>query len=164
MIPNILSIEILRWWSAYYGNHQAVSVTVRFIHLVALLLGGGTALFVDRRIIRARRLGETGRMEALRELHKAHRLVVPWIAVLAITGVFMTAADTDTFLVSRVYWIKMAVVALLAGNGIVLLVTERRAMRSGMAGSWPRIVTSSTVSFILWIGALLLGTLLTVAA
>jgi hypothetical protein len=161
---SFLSIGVLEWWSEYYGNHQAVSVAIRFTHLMALILGGGTALFVDRQVLRAARREDADRQEALRVLSSAHRLVVPWLVVLGITGVFMTAADTETFLSSRVYWIKMAVVALLAVNGCLLLASENRARRMGTPKSWSSVVTVSTISFLLWVGALLMGTLLTVAA
>ena len=161
---NLLMVGILKSWSEYYGNHQAVSVAVRFIHLVGLVLGGGTALFIDRQVLRAARGNEEEKHEALRYLRNAHALVIPWLATLGITGILMTAADTETFLVSRVYWIKMAVVALLAVNGGVLLLAEKRVMQLGAAKTWSRLVTVSTISFLLWIGALLMGILLTVAA
>jgi hypothetical protein len=155
---------ILKSWSEYYGNHQAVSVAVRFIHLVGIVLGGGTALFIDRHVLRAVRGSDKEKREALRYLRSAHVWVIPWLVALGMTGILMTAADTETFLVSRVYWIKMAVVALLAVNGGVLLLAEKRVTRLGTTNTWSHLVTVSTTSFLLWIGALLMGTLLTVAA
>jgi uncharacterized membrane-anchored protein len=160
----VLMVGILKSWSEYYGDHQAVSVAVRFMHLVGLLLGGGTALFIDRQVLRAARGNEEEKHEALRYLRSAHVVVVPWLMILGITGILMTAADTETFLVSRVYWIKMAVVALLAVNGGILLLAEKRVMRLGTTKTWSQLATVSTISFLLWIGALLMGTLLTVAA
>jgi hypothetical protein len=159
-----LMVGIVKWWSRYYGNHQIVSVAIRFTHLTALLLGGGTALFIDRQVLRAARRNAAGKQEALRALSSSHRLVVPWLVVVGITGAFMTAADTETFLNSRVYWIKMAVVALLVVNGVLLLAAENRAKEMDSRESWARVVAVSTISFLLWVGALLMGTLLTVAA
>jgi uncharacterized membrane protein len=162
-MSTLVMLGIVKWWSGYYGNHQLISVGIRFAHLMALMLSGGTALFVDRRVFRAVRANETEKQEMLCALHSAHRLIIPWVVVLGLTGILMTAADTETFLVSKVYWIKMTVVALLGINGIALLVAERKA-GDGNPKAWSRVVTASTISFLLWIGALLMGTLLTVAA
>jgi hypothetical protein len=158
-----LIVGILKWWSGYYGDHQIVSVAVRFVHVAALIFGGGTALFVDRHVLRTARLTQEQRADAFRVLGSSHRQVVPWLVVLTITGFLMTAADLDTYLGSRVYWIKMGMFGLLLINGAVLLATEKRVRQVGIAQAWSRLVTVSTVSLVLWIGALLMGMLLTVA-
>ena len=43
MAPPAFASAALTWWSAMYTDHQAVSVTVRFLHLAGILVGGGTA-------------------------------------------------------------------------------------------------------------------------
>ena len=50
----------------------------------------------------------------------------------------MLAADLETFLYSRVFWIKMGLIALLLVNGAVLTSAERRASR-GDADAWGRL-------------------------
>jgi hypothetical protein len=84
--------------------------------------------------------------------------------VVGSTGVLMTAADTSTFLVSKLYWIKMVTVGLLVANGFAMLMAERRARQIGVGEGWSRLVAVSTISAILWLTTLFLGTLLTVAA
>lgn len=157
-------VGITAWWSSYYGNHQLASVAVRFAHLAGLLLGGGTGLFADRQILSAIRAGSEEREAVLAQLPRAHAHVVSYLLVVGAAGILMTASDTATFLVSKLYWTKMALVGLLIANGVVMLVVERRTRRVGVATGWPRLVAVSTISAILWLTILFLGTLLTVAA
>jgi hypothetical protein len=157
-------VGVIAWWSSYYGNHQIASVSIRFLHLAGLILGGGTGLFADRQVLGAVWAGSEERVAVLATLNRAHPHVVSWILIVGVTGVLMTTADLTTFLVSKVYWIKMVLVGLLIANGIVLLLVERRTRRLGVSAGWPRLVTVSTISAILWLTTLFMGTLLTVAA
>jgi len=85
------------------------------------------------------------------------------LALMALTGLLMTASDTATFLVSRLYWTKLCLVALLLGNGTGLLAAERAARRGGEAG-WSWLALVSGVSFVLWLVVLFFGVWLTAAA
>ena len=155
---------VIDWWGSYYGDHQLVSVAIRFLHLAGLVLGGGTALYADRQLLRAGRREPEQQETVLAMLHRSHKYVVSWIFAVAITGAAMTAADTQTFLVSEVYWIKMALVGLLMANGAALLYLERRTARIGTAAAWPSLVAAASASAVLWLATLFMGTLLTVAA
>lgn len=159
-----VTIGITSWWSSYYGNHQLTSVSVRFLHLVGIVMGGGTGLFADRQVIGAIRAGSQEREAVLAALSRAHAHVISWIVVIGSTGVLMTAADTSTFLVSKVYWLKMGLVALLVTNGVALFFAERRSRKLGVDAGWPRLAAISTLSAVLWLITLFMGSLLTVAA
>jgi hypothetical protein len=150
-------------WADFYGNHQTVSVAVRFLHLAGILVGGGTALAVDRRCLNAARSGEPTRTAALADLAAAHRVVVPSLAVVVATGALMALSDTETFFASRLYWSKIGLVGLLLLNGLGLLAAERAAVR-GSAGAWTRLGLVSAASLLLWLAILLAGVWLTVAA
>ena len=152
------------WWSSYYGNHQLASVSVRFLHLAGIVMGGGTGLFADRQVIGAIRAGSQEREAVLSLLSRVHAHVISWIVVVGSTGVLMTAADTSTFFASKIYWFKMGMVALLVANGAALFFAERRSRRLGVEAGWPRLAAISTISATLWLVTLFLGTLLTVAA
>ena len=152
-------------WAAFHGNHQLVSVTVRYLHLAGLTVGGGTALAADRQILAARGSGPEARAQALAWLRGSHRAVVPALLAIAGSGLLMTASDTATFLVSRLYWVKVALVALLCLNGAGLLVAERAAgspERAERGWRWLGIV--SAVSLLLWLAIPFVGLWLTVAA
>jgi hypothetical protein len=150
-------------WAAFYDGHHAVSVTVRYLHLVGLVSGGGTALSADRQILRASRSGPDERSAVLRALHASHRVVLPALAVVITTGFLMTMADTDTFFASRLYWSKLGLVTLLLANGLGLLAAER-AVASGRTQSWLGLGVFSAASLVLWLAILLAGVWLTVAA
>ena len=77
----------------------------------------------------------------------------------------MAAADLETFLNSRLFWIKMGIVALLLMNGGLLVLAERAPRRAARATrGWARLRLVSAASLVLWLSALLAGTWLTVAA
>jgi hypothetical protein len=90
-------------------------------------------------------------------------VVVPALAMIVATGLLMTLSDTETFLVSPVYWSKMALVGLLLLNGLALVAAERKAA-SEPPGTWLWLVLTSTASLVLWLATLFVGVWLTVAA
>jgi uncharacterized membrane protein len=153
------------WWSAYYSDHQMISLTVRYVHLAALMVGGGTALAIDRVVLgTARRRAQDRREAALTALAGSHRVVVPALIVVAITGVLMTAADWSTFEASRLFWIKMALFAMLVANGGALVAAERRYADGVALEKWRGVIIASGASVLLWLVILWVGEWLTVAA
>ena len=150
-------------WADFYGNHQIVSVTVRYLHLAGLVVGGGTAVAVDRQVLRAARSGPSVRSGIVAAVHGSHRVVVPALAVIVATGLAMTLSDTETFLVSPLFWSKMALVGLLLLNGLALVAAER-AVAVGRPRGWLWLGLTSAVSLLLWLGTLFAGVWLTVAA
>ncbi len=150
-------------WAAFYDHHQLVSVAVRYLHLAGLIGGGGTALATDRQLLRASRSGPSARSDVLAALSASHRVVVPALALVVTTGLLMTAADTDTFLGSRLYWSKMGLVGLLLLNGIALLSAERM-VTGGRAKGWRWLAFTSAASLGLWLAILFAGVWLTAAA
>jgi hypothetical protein len=158
-LPAILS-NAVESWTAYYGDHRMVSVTVRFVRLGALLVGGGTALFVDRKMLTAPR---SQREAGLQALDASHRVVVPALALVVITGLLMTASDLSTFVNSRLYWVKMGLVGLLLLNGTALLACERKAKLGSDAG-FVGLAAVSGLSLLLWLTILFFGVWLTAAA
>ena len=161
-LPAALS-HVVEWWSGVYGDHRAVSVLIRYLHLAGIVVGGGAALTADRRALGAWRSGRR-RDEAIADARRTHRVVVPSLAVVAMTGALMAAADLATFTASRVYWLKMILVALLVVNGGLLVRFESSAGQSENTGAWRGLGTVSAMSLVLWLAVLLVGVWLTVAA
>jgi hypothetical protein len=159
-LPTFLASAV-KSWAAFYDAHHVVSVTVRYLHLAGLVVGGGTALASDWQILRAARSDASERIATLATLRGAHRVVVPALALVVATGVLLTAADTGTFLISRLYWTKLSFVTLLLINGAGLVAAEKRAA-TGM--SWRWLSFASIASLLLWLLILHLGVWLTVAA
>jgi hypothetical protein len=146
-------------WNSYYGNHQALSVTIRYVHLAAMLVGGGTALTLDREIFRMRRSAPQVRDATIARLNGAHSVVIGSIVFMVVSGLLMAGADVETYLASPTFWTKMALVAILLVNGAVLT----RAGRTAAFGS-RRLAVASVVSAFLWLVIIYVSNWLRVAA
>lgn len=153
------------WWSVYYSDHQMVSLWIRYLHLAALMVGGGTALAIDRVVLgTARTRTEDRRRAAFTAMKGSHRVVVPALAVVAASGILMAAADWTTFAESRLFWIKMISFGLLVINGIALVAAERAYAKAADVSMWRRVVLASGASCVLWLLILFIGEWLTTAA
>lgn len=153
------------WWSAYYSDHQMVSLLIRYLHLAALMVGGGTALAIDRVVLgTARTRTDDRRRAAFTAMKGSHRVVVPALAVVTASGILMAIADWTTFAESRLFWIKMISFGLLVINGAALVAAERAYARSTEVTMWRRVVMASGVSVALWLFILWIGEWLTTAA
>ena len=81
------------------------------------------------------------------------------LAAIVLSGALLVASDIDTFLASRVFWTKMALVVLLLVNGAVLTSAERRATQ-GVAHAWLTLRRTAALSLILWSLVTLAGVVL----
>ena len=66
------------------------------------------------------------------------------------------AADVETFLYSRMFWLKMALLGLLLCNGALLLRGERRVQRDEPR-AWTRLHYTAATSLVLWFLTTLIG-------
>jgi hypothetical protein len=156
---------VTNWWSAYYSDHQMVSLMIRYLHLAALMIGGGTALAIDRAVLgTARTRTDDRRRAAFAAMKGSHRIVVPALGLVAASGILMAAADWDTFASSRLFWMKMTSFGLLVVNGAALVLAERAYAKDAGILMWRRVVLASGASCLLWLVILLIGEWLTVAA
>jgi uncharacterized membrane protein len=152
------------WWSSVYGNHASVALTVTFLHVAGVVVAGGTALTLDRQILRGRRAGQEDRRFCLRMVADAHKPVVAALSVTVLSGLLLVLADAETFLHSGLFWVKMAVFALLAANGGLVMFARTAASRSDGASGWTLLAGASAASAVLWLTVVLLGEWLRVAA
>jgi len=149
-------------WNSLYSDSKVVSSTVVFLHLVPLLIAGGTALVADRATLRAARGTAEDRARQLVELGRTHVLVLGGLALSFASGVLMFLSDVDTFLESPFFWIKLALVGLLLVNGFLMTRTEKALNGRGDDGAmWSRMKTISVVSVVLWLATTLAGVVLT---
>ena len=153
------------WWSAYYSDHQMVSLLIRYLHLAALMIGGGTALAIDRVVLgTARTRTDDRRRAAFTAMKGSHRVVVPALTIVTASGIMMAAADWDTFVASRLFWVKMISFGLLVVNGMALVAAERAYAKDTDVRMWRRVVIASGTSCALWLFILWIGEWLTTAA
>lgn len=107
-------------WVDFYSGSLLTETAVTFLHLGGILAAGGIAFTLDRAVLRAGRRGWPERPDLARELHESHVAVLVGLAGVFLSGIALTLADPSVFLVSWIYWAKMAAVAFLLVNGFFL--------------------------------------------
>jgi len=143
-------------WAALYADSAVLRTGVGFAHVAGLLTGGGSAIVADRATLAAWRGDAAGRLAQARACHAAHRIVIVGLIVVTVSGVLLFGADVDTYLHSRVFWIKMALVGLLLANGGLLVQAGRRAL-AGDDSAWSRLRYGALASLTIWLATTLLG-------
>lgn len=150
-------------WAAVYSNHASLRIGVTFCHFAGLMAGGGLAVAADRATLRLANSSDVARLTHLEELHAVHRVVTMGLVLTIASGVLMVGADLDAMAASGVFWMKMALVALLVINGLAMRHAERAALVKPEA-AWPRLHRAAIVSLVLWFLIVLVGTVLTLEA
>jgi hypothetical protein len=151
--------ELVDTWASIYANSATLRSGVAFMHVGALLGGGGCAVAADLGTLKAWRKGAESLHFELRRLHDVHRIVITSLTLVIASGVLLTAADVDAYLASTAFWTKMALVCALAANGAVLLSTCARA-ESGDVRAAQRLRGVSVASLVLWFATTLMGAVL----
>jgi len=141
--------EFFTSWASLYANHAIVKTLVAFFHVGALIAGGGLAVASDRSVLIGAADDEFARRSLLESLEGTHRMVIGSLVLIGISGFLLFASDYETFLYSRFFWIKMALVAALAVNGALLMRAERRAI-GGDERAWRTLKTTAVASITLW--------------
>ncbi len=136
-------------WASLYSNHAALRTAVVFAHIGGLVGAGGCAVAADRATLLALRRHEAERRHQVEALAGTHRVVIVGLVGIVISGALLFAADVQTFLPSRIFWIKMTLILLLLVNGAMLTSAERRASR-GADDAWGRLRATAVASLMLW--------------
>lgn len=155
-------VAAVKPWNELYSHSKAISASVTYAHVAALLVGGGFAIASDRTALRTRTADIDERRRVLRDFSGIHRPVITALGVMVASGLAMMLADAETFLVSPVYWTKMALFVLLLSNGYVVTRTER-ALATNPAPSnplWGRFTAGAIASLTLWLTTTLVGVIL----
>lgn len=156
-------------WQSLYNDSTVVPIATEGSHLLAMLFGGGFAVAADRATLRVSRHGHDRRLAQLDELHQVHRPVLIALAATFVTGVALFGADVEIFATSPAFWIKLGLVALLLGNGMLFVRTEtalRQAHRDPETPHkrceqlWTQLRFNSICSIALWSATLLAGVVL----
>ena len=147
-MPALLA-DLVSQWASLYSAHAVLRTLVVFAHVGALLAAGGCAIAADRGTLLASRAQAAERRAQVEAIAGTHRIVLAGLSVIVVSGLLMLAADLNTFLESRVFWIKMGLIVLLLINGAVLTSAERRA-RLGNETAWGRLRLTAVSSLALW--------------
>jgi hypothetical protein len=151
--------DLMDTWSSIYSTSPAIKSALAFTHIGGLVGGGGAAIAADRTTLRAMRRGRTALDHELEHLHHVHLFVIVGLALVIVSGVLLVFADLDAYLSSPVFWTKMALVALLMANGMLVIRGGRRTHAGDPSG--PRLLRFAAIaSLALWFGATLFGAIL----
>jgi hypothetical protein len=136
-------------WGSFYSNHALVRTLITFAHIGGLVAAGGAALTIDRGLLSFARRGTDGGHAQLAAVRTSHGFVLWGLVFVTVSGLLLFAADVDTFWGSRIFWIKIALIALLVINGAALIWSERRAT-AGDTSSWSTLRWTAAASITLW--------------
>ena len=157
--------QLVASWARFYRHSSITSTTIVFLHVAALIVGGGLAIALDRATLRLHRGDAASRAAHLADLAGAHRVVLSSLALALVTGIALVAADLDTYVGSWIFWLKMALLVLLLANGGLMTRTESRLRTGGDAErAWRLLRPIAVTSLVLWLAITLAGVALTNAA
>jgi len=145
-------VDLLKPWSDFYGHSKLAETIVLFVHVGALLLGGGIAIASDRATLRAASQPIEERARQRRDLSAVHRWVIGSLVAIAASGLVLLASDLETFWDSPIYWTKMALVGALLINGLVMTRAETSLDRDDdvNAAGWHTLRRTALASLGLW--------------
>lgn len=143
-------------WAALYSGSAVVRTLVSFVHVAGLVSGGGAAIAVDRATLLATKKGVLAGREQIDGIHKTHRIVLVGLGAVIVSGLLLFAADVDTYAVSKLFWLKMAMVAMLMING-ALLVRAASGSRTPDERTRRALRRTAAISLSLWFLTTLAG-------
>jgi uncharacterized membrane protein len=150
-VPSLVS-----WWAALYSGSAILRTLVAFVHIAGIVGGGGAAVVVDRATLRATRDCRVAGRRQIDAIHATHRIVLIGLTAVIVSGVLLFAADVETYAPSRLFWIKMGMVAALMINGTVLVGTGR-GPRAADERSCRTLRWTAGISLALWFLTTLAG-------
>ena len=170
-IPDVGQIDAFAEpWRRLYAQSPLLSTLILFGHLGGLFAAGGLTVAADRATLRLDPSDEIDRRRHLSDLARLQRPV--WVAfvIALLSGALLFLADVEAFALSRIFWTKMGLVALLVANSLFTarLDAALRREESGSGQSpadvstirWRRRRAGSAASALLWFVLVLVGTAL----
>ena len=162
-------------WADFYSAHANLSTALLTAHVLSMFIGGGMAIAADRAILRAPAGSAEATRAVMADLVTTHSYVIGSLVVSVITGVALFLSDIPTFSASAVYWVKMAALVVLLGNGLRMQRAEDRVLASlkdipihtsempiaFAKNEWSAIRSTAVVSVSTWISIVILGMILT---
>ena len=148
--------HLVGWWAAFYSGSAVMRTLVSFVHVAGLVSGGGAAVAADRATLKATRHGRAVTREQIESIHHTHRIVLVGLAAVIASGLLLFAADVATYAPSKLFWLKMGMVALLMINGAIL-VRVGRGRRSPDDRARRTMRWTAGISLALWFLTTLAG-------
>jgi hypothetical protein len=154
--------EAVSPWAEFYNASPAVQSAVKFAHLGGILTAAGFAIAADRATILVSPADPPARTRHLGELAQVHPIVLGGLLVAALSGLLLLTADLEALVAAPAFWIKMGLIALLLGNGALMVRSGRELeLRGGDdPAEWSRLRRAAAVSLVLWFAVVLAGSIL----
>lgn len=152
-------VGLVQPWADYFGESTALSVGLTFAHLGSMLVGGGLAIAADRTVLRAGTpAGAEGRIAVADAVGDVHRPVVIALVISAISGLLLLTADLEALGASKVMWVKLGLLVVLAINGALML-RDEKAVRDPARGAkaFGALRLRAITSVVLWLAITLAG-------
>ena len=150
-IPQTL-IDLTAPWADLVKHSKLTKTIVIFLHIVPIVVGGGIAIGLDRLSLRLSKGNASDRGSHLAELARTHNLVIWSLGLSIISGLALVASEIDNFPTSWIFWVKMALVALLLLNGLRMKSLETRMAVAGPTDAdWTRLHSVAISSITLWL-------------
>jgi hypothetical protein len=150
------TMHLVGGWASLYSGSAVLRTLVSFVHVAGLVGGGGAAVAADRATLHATRKGGAVTRAQIDAIHNTHRIVLAGLAGVIVSGLLLFAADVETYAPSKLFWIKMAMVAALMING-ALLVRVGRGTEAPDDRVRRRMRWTAGVSLALWFLTTLAG-------
>jgi uncharacterized membrane protein len=154
-----LLTNALDTWASIYANSAAIRTTIGFMHVGGLVAGGGCAIAADRTTLMSVKREISIRTMQLENVRNVHRIVIAGLFLVTVSGLLLFAADSENFIHSKLFWLKMGLFAMLLTNGGFFALSARQA-EQGNEQAWKRLVLASIISIGLWFLTTLAGTAL----
>ena len=150
-------VALVQPWADYYSDSHLAQTLVTFAHIGGLLVGGGIAIAADRTTLRM--TSDVDRKRHLLDVSNAHRVVVGSLIVVVLSGILLFASDVEAHWESWIFWVKMALVAVLLVNGARMRSIERRASTDSVlsVAHWGAFRGTAITSLVLWLATTLAG-------
>jgi uncharacterized membrane protein len=158
IVPPPGLVKLFEPWATFYNDSKLTETIVMFAHTGGIVIAGGIAIAADRGTLRASSRADDDRRRHLDELSLAHGAVIAGLVATVISGLLMLTSDLETFLGSRIFWIKMMLVVVLLANGLRMQRAEKRLRADGQVLlDWSGLRSSAVASLLLWLTITLLG-------
>jgi len=156
--PEVL-VNLFKPWGDFYGHSKTAETIVVSLHVGGILFGGGLAIAADRGTVRMMRASAGDRGHYLQELAATHRWVLSGLTLVILSGLALLASDFETFWGSWLYWLKMALFAVLLWNGLGMTRAETalRSDASESSSAWGKLHRAAVTSLVLWFAITVLG-------
>ena len=156
-IPQTL-IDLTAPWADFVKHSKLTKTIVIFLHIAPIVVGGGIAIGLDRLSLRLSKGNASDRGSHLAELARTHNFVIWSLGLSIVSGLALVASEIDNFPTSWIFWVKMALVALLLLNGLRMKTIETRMASAGPTDAdWTRLHSVAISSITLWLVVTFLG-------